>query len=95
LRFASDGAEESAGCFLERLDCAIWERIAFLAPKFPADIARDILGVEFQTIQHEPRRLHDIMTNSVTGHPRDFVFRHGRDFIEGSYGSQVASHQGA
>ncbi len=47
LWLAGDRAEETAGGFLERLHGAIGKRVAFLAPKFPADIAGHILGVEF------------------------------------------------
>ncbi len=76
LRFAGDGAEQTAGGFLERLHRAIGKRVAFRAPKFPADVARHILGVEFQAIEHDARRLHDIVADSVPGHPRNFVFSH-------------------
>jgi hypothetical protein len=76
LRFAGDRAEETAGGLLERLHGAIRKRVAFLAPKLPADVAGHILGVEFQAIEREARRLHDIMPDSVPGHPRNFVFSH-------------------
>jgi hypothetical protein len=33
-------------------------------------------GVEFQSIQHEARRLHHLVANAVPRHPRNFVFRH-------------------
>src|SRR5262249_16374680 len=52
--------------------------ITFLAPKFPTNIARHIFGIEFQPIQNEARRLHNIVPNSVTRHPRNFVFSHKR-----------------
>ena len=50
LWLAGDGAEQTAGGFLQCLNCAIRQCVTFLAPKFPADIARHILGIEFQTI---------------------------------------------
>jgi hypothetical protein len=81
LRLAGDGAEQTAGRFLERFHRAIRQRVTFLAPKFPADVARHIFSVEFQTIQHQTSRLHNIVANSVTRHPCNFVFSHGRDVI--------------
>ena len=57
-------------------DGAVWKRVAFLAPKLPADVARHILGVEFQSIQNDARGFHDIVADSVARHPRDFVFSH-------------------
>jgi hypothetical protein len=76
LRFARDCAEKAAGGFFQSFHRAIGKRVAFLAPKFPANVARHILGIEFQPIEHEARRLHNIVTNSVTGHPSNFVFSH-------------------
>src|SRR5437016_13689587 len=46
LRFAGDRAEESARRFLKSFHGAIGKRVAFLAPKFPADVARDIRSEE-------------------------------------------------
>src|SRR6266513_1140720 len=76
LRLARDGAEETAGGFFESFDGPIGKCVAFFAPKIPANVARHIFGVEFQAIQHDPRGLHHIIANSVTRHPRNFVFRH-------------------
>jgi hypothetical protein len=76
LRFAGDRAEETAGSFLESFDGAIGKRVAFLAPKFPTDVARHIFGIEFQAIQHDACGLHDIVANAVTGHPCDFICSH-------------------
>ena len=84
LRFARDRAEKSAGRFLERFDGAIGQCVTFLAPKFPADFARDVLGVEFQPIQHEARCLHDIIANSVARHPRNSVFSHRKATLSAS-----------
>ena len=76
LRLAGDRAEEAAGRFLQRLDGAIGKRVAFLAPKFPADVARHVLGIEFQPIENDARRFHHIVADAVAGHPRDSVFSH-------------------
>src|SRR5207244_12721971 len=78
LRFAGDGAEKATGGFLKSLDGAVRKRVAFLAPTLPADVARHVLGVEFQPIQDDARGFHDIVANHVTGHPRSFVFRHAQ-----------------
>src|SRR5262249_20455807 len=49
-----------------------------IAPKFPANVARHVLGIELQPIQNKARRLHHIVPDSVTRHPRNFVFSHKR-----------------
>src|SRR5204862_7921618 len=76
LLLAGDGAEQTAGSFLQSFDGAIRQRVAFLAPKFPADVAGHVLGIEFQPIQDDARGFHDIVANSITRHPRNFVFSH-------------------
>src|SRR5205807_2636745 len=43
---------------------------------FPADVARDVFGVKFDPIQHEPRRLHHIVSDAVARHPSNSIFRH-------------------
>jgi hypothetical protein len=81
LRFARDSTEKTASCFLERFDGTIGQRVTLPAPKFPPDVARHIFGIEFQPIQNESRCLHDIIANSVTGHPRNFVFSHRESIL--------------
>src|SRR5207248_8512283 len=76
LRFARDRAKKSAGRFLQCFDCAVGQRVAFLAPKFPADVARHVFGIEFHPIQHEPRRFHHIVSDAVPRHPSNSIFRH-------------------
>src|SRR4029077_9846941 len=78
LRFARDRTEKTASCFLQRFDCSVGQCVSFLTPEFPTDVAGHILGIEFQPIQNEARRLHDIIANSVTRHPRNSVFSHKR-----------------
>ena len=81
LRLARDGAEKTAGSFFQGFHGAIGKRIAFRAPKLPPDVARHIVGVEFQAIQHDARRFRDIVADSVTRQPRDFVFCHLSMFL--------------
>src|SRR5438105_15555390 len=88
LRFAGDRAEETAGSFLKSFHGAIGKRVAFLAPKFPADVARDILGVEFQAIQHDASCLHDIVAYSVPGHPCNFIFGHRKSTLSARVSSR-------
>src|SRR5205809_5559073 len=52
--------------------------------KSPADVARDILGIEFQAIEHEPRRFHDIVADAVARHPCNPVFRHRKPILSAS-----------
>jgi len=61
---------------LERRQSPIGERIGFCLPELPADFRRDILGVKFQRIEDESRGFHHIVTDAVTGHPRNLVFSH-------------------
>ena len=92
LRLAGDGAEQTAGGFLQCLNCAIRQRVTFLAPKFPADVARHIFGIEFQTIQYQASRLHNVVANSVTRHPCNFVFSHlSSDLIDAHRSSQASA----
>jgi hypothetical protein len=35
-----------------------------------------VLGINFQAVEDDSSRLHYIIANSVTGHPRNFIFRH-------------------
>src|SRR4029077_14879809 len=84
LRFARDRTEKTASCFLQRFDCSVGQCVSFLAPEFPTDVARHIFGIEFQPIQNEARRLHDIIANSVTGHPRNSVFSHRKATLSAS-----------
>jgi hypothetical protein len=76
LRFARDRAEETARGFFQCFYGAVGQCIAFLAPKFPTNLARHIFGIEFQPIQNKARGLHNIVPNSVTWHPCNSVFSH-------------------
>jgi hypothetical protein len=58
---------------------------------WPAYFGADLFGVQFHAIQHDARGLDDIVSNSITGHPRNFVFGHGRDSIEERCGLQVSA----
>src|SRR5439155_12892406 len=78
LWLAGDRAEQGARCVLERLHRALRKRVSFRAPKFPADIARHILGIEFHPIENDPRRFHYIVPHAVAWHPRNSVFSHRR-----------------
>src|SRR5882724_3192014 len=81
LRLTGDCAEESARSVLEGLHGAIRKRVAFRAPKFPADIARDILGIEFHSIENDPGCFHYIAAHAVARHPRNSVFSHRKPIL--------------
>src|SRR5207253_2895236 len=89
LALARDRAEKSARSFLESFYSAIRKCVAFLAPKFPADIARHVLGVEFNAIQNETSRLHHVVSDAVPRHPCDFIFSHKERFYRRASSPQV------
>ena len=76
LRFAGDRAEQAAGRFLQRFYGAIGQGVTFFTPKFPADVARHIFGIQFQTIEHEAGGFHNVVADAVAGHPGNFIFGH-------------------
>ena len=76
LRLARDRAEERARGALEDVDGAVGQRVALLAPELPPDVGRHVLGVEPESVEHQPRRFHHIHADPVTGHPGDFVLGH-------------------
>jgi hypothetical protein len=47
-----------------------------MAPKsaLPAYVARDVFRVERETLQHEPRRLHNVAAYAVARQPRYAIF---------------------
>src|SRR5438034_470536 len=77
----ADRAKQSARRVLERLHRAIQKRVPFCAPKLPPDIAGNVLGVEFHSVQHDPRRFHDIVAHAVAGHPCNSVFSHRKAIL--------------
>ena len=81
LRFARDRSEESARCVLKRLHRTVRKRVTFLAPKFPPDVARHVLGIKFHSIENDPRRFHHIVPNAVARHPRNSVFSHRKAIL--------------
>src|SRR5262249_62021890 len=51
LCLTGDRAEKRARRVFERFHCAIGKSVAFRAPKFPADIAGNLLGITFLQVQ--------------------------------------------
>ncbi len=71
-----DRAEEGRVHVLQQLDRAGRKGIAFLAPEVPADVAVDVLGVQLDPVQDEPRRLHHVVADAVAGQPGDAELAH-------------------
>ena len=78
----------AASTVLQQLDGARRERVALGAPELPADVAVDVLRVEPDPVEDDPRRFHHLDADAVTGQPCDLVLRHeGHSWSEESFGA--------
>src|SRR5262249_7258784 len=95
LCLAGDGTKQRAGRVLKRLNRAIRKRVTFLAPKFPADIARDVLRIKVHPIKNDARRFHHIVAHAVSRHPCNSVFSHRRWTLAASVATASGSALGS
>src|SRR5205814_2523174 len=70
--------------FLKRLNRTIGQCVSFLAPKFPADVARHVFGIKVHPIENDARCFHHIVAHAVPRHPRNFVLSHRKPILSAS-----------
>ena len=82
-RLRGDGAEEADVGLAQELDRAVGKRVPLPAPEVPADVSRQILGVEAHGVEDEPGGVHDVAPDPVPGEPGDAVACHPFLFLPG------------
>ena len=81
-----------AGRVLERLHRAIGKCVTFLAPKFPPDVARDVLRIKVHPIENDARCFHHIVAHAVARHPRNSVFSHRKATLSARFQPATPSY---
>ena len=76
LGLGGDGPEEATVSVFQEINGSVWEGISFRFPELPANVAVNVLDIQFDSVENDSSSFHDIVADAVAREPCNLVLCH-------------------